>query len=283
MAGQVSKAVERVADGKAGRLAIRDAIEKQESEFARALPEHVDVQRFIRAALTALNATPKLAACTRESWLLALMESAQLGLEPNGVRGQAYLIPRWNGRTKTNEVSMQLGYRGLIDLAARAGITVQVDEICDGDEYDYQLGTAPKLFHKPTLKGRGKAFAYYAIAHFIDGRPPQFVIMGQGEIDAHRDKFRSSDKGPWDEHPEAMARKTVIRQLLNYLPSSIELRQQLAIEANSSDVPNVSYMPPQLPELDVPDDVDAATGEIIDVDLVDDDPSIALFAAGDPS
>ena len=57
----------------------------------KALPEVITPECFTRMALSALNTTPKLAECTQMSFLAALMNAAQLGLEPNTPLGQAYL------------------------------------------------------------------------------------------------------------------------------------------------------------------------------------------------
>lgn len=267
----VAKAVETRNVERSAATTLRDAIKASEQQFALALPKHVDTGRFLRAALTALNVVPKLAECTQTSVLAGLMQAAQLGLEVSDVRGQAYLIPRWDGRDKCMKASFQLGYRGMIDLAARGGITVDVDEICENDAYDYQRGTNPRLYHKPTLDKRGAVIAYYAVAHFSDGRPPTFVIIGRSEAEEHRDRFASTkDKdgnifGTWVEHFDAMARKTVIRMLLNYLPATVELRQAAAIDTTGTDdIIPVSYLPPVAPQLDAPANVDPSTGEIID-------------------
>jgi recombination protein RecT len=240
---------------------LRDAIKRSEGQFALALPRHVAPDRFVRAALTAINVVPKLGECTQTSILAGLMQAAQLGLEVADVRGQCYLIPR---KTKgVMQASFQLGYRGMIDLAARAGITVDVDQICEHDAYDYQRGDNPRLSHRPTFGVRGEAIAYYAVAHFADDRRPQFAVMSRAEVEEHRDRFASSRDyntkavtGPWVEHFDSMARKTVIRKLLNYLPISIELRQQVidAESVETSDVGAIDYGPIH---------VDTATGEIM--------------------
>lgn len=261
--GAVSKQVATVTEARTQVATLRDAIKRSEGQFALALPRHVTPDRFVRSALTALNTVPKLQECTQTSILAGLMQAAQLGLEVADVRGQAYLIPR---KVKgVMQASFQLGFRGMIDLAARAGITVDVDVIREGDAYDYQRGTDPKLYHKPTLGQRGPAIAYYAVANFADGRRASFVIMGRSEVEEHRDKFASSRDyntkeitGPWVDHFDAMALKTVVRKLLNYLPTSAELRQQIIdVESrDTSDVGVIDYGPI------VPDGVDAATGEI---------------------
>lgn len=266
----VTKAVEQRTIERSAAATLKDAIKASEQQFSLALPQHVDTGRFLRAALTAINVVPKLAECTQTSVLAGLMQAAQLGLEVSDVRGQAYLIPRKVKGTMT--ATFQLGYRGMIDLAARGGITVDVDEICENDAYDYQRGTAPRLYHKPTLDKRGNVIAYYAVAHFSDGRPPTFVIIGRTEAEEHRDKFASDRdyetkaiKGTWVDHFDAMARKTVIRMLLNYLPATVELRQAAAIETTADEIIPVAYMPPVAPQLDAPANVDTDTGEIIDI------------------
>jgi recombination protein RecT len=47
-------------------------------------------------ALTALSNNPKLQECTPQSFLGAMMQAAQLGVEPNTPLGQAYMIPYRN-------------------------------------------------------------------------------------------------------------------------------------------------------------------------------------------
>lgn len=260
----VTQAVAKKNEQQSQALTLRDAIKKSEGQFAMALPKHVGPDRFVRSALTAINTVPKLADCTQTSILAGLMQAAQLGLEVADVRGQAYLIPR---KVKgTMQASFQLGFRGMIDLAARAGITVDVDVICENDQYDYERGTSPRLYHKPTLGDRGNAVAYYAVGTFADGRPPSFVLMGRNEVEKHRDKFASSRDyntkevtGPWVDHFDAMATKTVVRKLLNYLPTSAELRQQIVdVESNEApDIGAIDYGP-----ITAPDNVDTATGEL---------------------
>ena len=96
-------------------MSIADLIKAMEPQIKRALPSTITVERFTRIALSALNTTPKLKECTPMSFLSALMNAAQLGLEPNSPLGQAYLIPFKN--KGVYEVQFQLGYKGLLDLA----------------------------------------------------------------------------------------------------------------------------------------------------------------------
>ena len=72
---------------------VRTWFEQALPEIQKAAPKHIDPQRLIRVALTACIQNPKLLDCTRESLMRSLLQAAQLGLEPDGLLGQAYLIP----------------------------------------------------------------------------------------------------------------------------------------------------------------------------------------------
>ena len=88
----ITKAAEKAVSTERQPQSLRDYVKVMEGQFARALPKVMTPERFTRIALSALSNTPKLMECTRNSFLGALMNAAQLGLEPNTPLGQAYLI-----------------------------------------------------------------------------------------------------------------------------------------------------------------------------------------------
>lgn len=100
---------------------IKEYISVMSGEIAKALPSVMTPERFTRIALSAVSNNDKLAACTPQSFLAAMMNAAQLGLEPNTPLGQAYLIP-YGGACQ-----FQIGYKGLIDLAYRSGEVKMID------------------------------------------------------------------------------------------------------------------------------------------------------------
>lgn len=209
-----------------------DLLRQMEPEFARALPKHVDTARFLRMALTTVRTNPGLLQATPESVLGGFMAAAQLGLEISDVRGQAFLIPRKSRQTGRTEATFQLGYRGLIDMAWRSGISVEVREVYPGERFHVRLGTDSGIDHEWSPTRDGDPIAYYAVAHFADDRRPQFDIMTEAEIEEHRDRFAGTTKqrSPWAEHFSAMARKTVIKRVLNPLPLSAQYSQAVAAD-----------------------------------------------------
>jgi recombination protein RecT len=225
-----------------------------EPALRRAFPKTVDVGRFIRLAQTTLRTVPRLLECTPESVMAGFMQAAQLGVEIDAVRGQAYLIPRKNGRTNKMEANFQLGYHGLIDIAGRSGVTVRVRAVRDADEFIYEDGIEPVLRHVPFLKGdRGDAYAYFTVASFADERPSEFLVMTRAEVEVVRDRFghrnpktRQVD-GPWVTDFDAMAYKTLIIRQLNYMPLPVEVLDAIHDDEMPVNVENTLDRPPELP------------------------------------
>ncbi|WCK53868.1 recombination protein RecT [Aneurinibacillus sp. Ricciae_BoGa-3] len=195
-------------------------LKKMAPEIEKALPSHLNAERLGRIALTTIRTTPKLLECNVPSLLGAVMQAAQLGLEP-GLIGHCYIIPY--GR----EAQFIIGYKGMIDLARRSGQiqNIYAHSVYEADDFDYELGLNPKLVHKPAPGRRGEMKYVYAVAHFKDGGY-QFEVMDTEEIERRRQRSKASKNGPWVTDYEEMAKKTVIRHMWKYLPISIEIQQQ---------------------------------------------------------
>ncbi|MFD8546818.1 recombinase RecT [Streptomyces sp. NPDC059649] len=157
------------------------------------------------------------------------MTCAQLGLEPGGALGEAYLLPFWNKRVRAYEVQLVIGYQGMIRLfwqhPAAAGLAAHA--VYENDEFEYEYGLDPVLRHKPARSDRGRPTDYYAVAKMANGGSA-FVVMSVEDVEAIRQRSKSRDSGPWSTDYDAMARKTVIRQLFKLLPKSPELARAVA-------------------------------------------------------
>lgn len=200
-------------------------------EIQRALPKHMDADRIARIALTAVRTTPKLLECDQMSFMAAVMQSAQLGVEPNTGLGQAYLIPYGK------QVQFQLSYKGLIDLATRSGQykAIYAHEVYQNDEFRFSYGLNKDLVHVPSQEPNGEPIGYYAVYHLKNGGY-DFVYWTKERVDQHAQKFSQAvQKGwtsPWKTNYDAMAKKTVLKEVLKYAPKSIEL--QKTVEADST-------------------------------------------------
>ena len=86
---------------------MKDLVVSMGDQIQKALPTVITGERFTRMVLTAMSSNPQLQQCTPKSFLGAMMQAAQLGVEPNTPLGQAYLIPYKNKGTL--ECQFQLG------------------------------------------------------------------------------------------------------------------------------------------------------------------------------
>jgi recombination protein RecT len=199
---------------------------KYQNEIKRALPRHMTPDRMARIALTELRRVPKLMECNPKSFFGAVIQASQLGLEPGGGLGHAYLVPY------KQECQLIIGYRGMIDLARRSGqiVSITARVVHEKDEFSYAYGLNEKLDHTPFADGDpGRLIYVYAVARLKDGGV-QFEVMSKADVDKIRQRSKSSSSGPWVTDYEAMAKKTVIRQIFKYLPVSVELRTAMDLD-----------------------------------------------------
>ena len=211
-------------------MSIEDLIKAMKPEIKKALPEVITPERFTRMALSALNTTPKLRECTQMSFLAALMNAAQLGLESNTPLGQAYLIPYNNKGTL--ECQFQIGYKGLIDLSYRNPQMqiISAQAVYENDEFEYELGLHPRLEHRPTLGERGEVRLFYGFFKLVNGGVG-FEVMSKAAMDAYaREYSKAFDSlfSPWKSNYIGMAKKTIIKQALKYAPLKTDFRKALS-------------------------------------------------------
>ena len=257
---------------KAEKKTMQAYIKAMEPAIKKALPSVITPERFTRMVLSALSSTPKLAECSPQSFLAAMMTAAQLGVEPNTALGQAYLLPYRNHGQM--ECQFQLGYKGLIDLAYRSGevSVIQAHTVYENDVFEYELGMDPKLRHVPAKADRGEAVAYYAMFKTKDGGYG-FEVMSVDDVQRHAQRYSKSygsGSSPWLSNFDEMAKKTVLKRALKYAPLKSDfvrgVAQDETIKAELSDemyaVPDETVFEAEGEEIDSTA-VDVETGEVI--------------------
>lgn len=236
-------------------VGVRDFIEKNKDGIAAALPATgLTADRLIRVALTAIRTNPKLLDCKQESLMAAIMQAAQLGLPTDGPLGFAYLVPY------KAECVLIAGYRGLLSLVRRSGeiSTIYTAVVRSNDKFHYALGLEPKLTHTPHPDAAGSVTHVYCVAKMKDGGH-QFQVWSAAEIDRHKEKYsqawKNAERGrkdsPWHTNWDEMARKTVIRSMVNRgeLPVSVDtLRLAAGEEQWEAKTVEMVQTQPTLPE-----------------------------------
>jgi len=197
-------------------------------EIQRALPRHLNGDRMSRIALTAFRRTPGLANCDPRSVFAAVIQAAQLGLEPDTM-GRAYLIPYGT------ECQFVPGWKGLVDLVNRSGMgNVWAYPVFEGDDFTYNLGTDPKVHHIPKGESDADKITHvYAVGRVKGQEWPIIEVWPIARCLKHRDRYNKVGKRHYSyTNWEMYVRKIVLLQVIKYMPASPELIA--AIDLNDS-------------------------------------------------
>jgi len=215
-------------------MTINRFLQDHKAQIAAALPQHLNADRMARLAMTALSQNRALAECDARSVFGAVVMASQLGLEI-GVNGQCYLVP-YKGRA-----TLIPGWQGLMDLVARAGRgTAWTGAVYAGDDFDWGLGDAPFIKHKPSGNDAIEDLQYvYAVGRVKDSPYPIIEVWPNEKIWRHRDRYNKVGSKHYSyQHPEMYARKVALLQVLKYLPKSIEL--SAAVQIANRDIEGTS-------------------------------------------
>jgi len=212
------------------------------------VPKHVTNDRILSVVLRAHTANPLLLQATPQSFAGACLTATNTGLEPNSALSEAHLIPfKQKGRV---QIQVIFGYQGLLKLVDNTGrvITRSANIVYpDSDVFDWMEGSETFLkfkrggrrerrdddrpshaFFHAKLSGGGE---YMEVWPYGDVLRIRNMSQGYRRALAARDEAAAENKrppatftaAPWVAHEEAMARKTMIRAGVKYLPKSVEL------------------------------------------------------------
>jgi recombination protein RecT len=267
-----------VAEEKKANDGPTELIRQYRDDFALVLPSHIKPDTWIRLTTGLFRRDQDLADVARKnigSMLAALLDCARLGLEP----GDTYhLVPFGD------EIVGIPDYTGLIELIYRAGavssvkcaVIYQNDLLPHPDDVAEEFPRGRPRFlwvpsemdrphHAPDwFADRGEMIGAYAYAVMLDGSISQVILRNKAEIEKVRDESKGAHKpnSPWRKWPDRMWRKTVIRELEKFVPSSAEfrkdkLRDAVHVEAERIDTRTLTELPAIL-------DRDIIDGAIVD-------------------
>lgn len=234
---------------------MQSALEKMLPEIKKAVGKTMTPERFSRIALSLFNGNPQFWEADTTSFLSALMQSAQCGLEPNTVLGEAYVIPYKNNKQNITEVNFQVGYKGILKMAFNTGDyeAIYAHEVREGDEFNYEYGLHKNLIHKPADVPSEKVTHYYAVYKLKNGGV-DFVVWSKERVEQHAKDFSKNymykgqvnKSSVWFKNFDSMAKKTVLIDVLKYAPKSVEMAKALDLdykaEAKEEKVSNFNYV-----------------------------------------
>lgn len=211
---QLNMLMERSSQGLVSSSANVSAyLEKAKSKLAEACGSMFSPEKVIKicAALVANSENNALLGCSIESFYTALIDALNAGVLP--LMGRAYLIP-YKGKC-----TFMLGYQGMLDIAARQGITARAYAVCDKDEFSYVVGDSETLLYKPSLDSvRDREHLKAVFCRVQTRETVTYELMSKDEVEAVRKTSKAANTGPWVNHYIEMAKKTVVRRAAKYWP-----------------------------------------------------------------
>ncbi len=226
---------------------LMDLLEARKGSFQDLLPKYLTPERLFRVAQLAISKNPLLLQCTPASFVVAMMDTARAGLEPNGK--DAALIPYGK------ECQFQPMYQGLIKQAVNGGAAKKIGAriVHANDRFKLWYDPEPHLEHEPALENEGDVIAAYAYAILPDGST-HIEYMNKRQLDHIKGKSKART-GPWQTDEEEMYRKTPVKRLFKYLPVPEEVEYAVAIDnqiesgKRREEIPLLEPAPPDLQQI----------------------------------
>lgn len=227
--------------------AISDEMDRRRSMLEDSAASLIDPNRIKGVVLSVFSRRPELWECDPISVARAVVEAAQLGLEPTGAIGGAHLVPYNNSKTGRKEAQLIIDYRGMVQMARRSGEVAKVTArvVRERDEFDVREGTDDSIFHHPYLgtEDPGKYTHFYAVITYRNGTT-QFDWDTDAWVQSIRKRSKSSDRGPWVTDYVEMGKKSILRRLMKMAPLTVEARRAIELDEESErDTPAVAPRP----------------------------------------
>lgn len=158
-------------------------LQARKDVFRDLLPKYLTPEKLFRVAQLAMSKNPALLACSPASFVVAMMDSARSGLEPNGKDGA--LVPYGT------ECQFQPMYQGLIKQAVQGGAAKKINarNVYANDKFKLKYDPEPHIEHEPAYDDEGDIVGAYAYAVLPDGTM-HVEYMNKRQLDHIKAKSR---------------------------------------------------------------------------------------------
>lgn len=243
-------------------------------EFENILPPTTKFEFFKGIIFLSIRKNPDLLMADRSSFITACLDAAHDGLLPDGREGAMVIFStkvKRDGKDawikKVQFIAMIAGVRKLVRASGEL-LDWQSVVVHAKDTFHYERGLEPKLIHKP-YQGEddpGGLVAVYSIAKLLNGEI-SFEVMNLFQINKVRNTSKTKDSGPWVDHFDEMARKTVCKRHRKELPISTKLEAILMREdvLHDEGVDTATDEKPERPTMKKPEQLPAPTGRDVDM------------------
>jgi len=187
-----------------------------------------NVTQFISSVVSAVQTNKQLAECTNSSIFSAALLGQSLKLSPSPQLGQFYLVPYKDRKTGVSEAQFQLGSKGYKQLAIRSGQYKKIvtSVVKEGELKGFNPITEEYHF-EPVMDVKVRetlpVIGYYASFTLVNGFTKE-IYWSKEKMVEHAKRYSQGyrtdlQKGTqytfWSKDFDAMAEKTMIRQLIS--------------------------------------------------------------------
>jgi recombination protein RecT len=187
----------------------KDAIQRRFREILKD-----KAPQFMSSIVNVVNSNSKLQSVNAMSVISSAMVAATMDLPIDQNLGYMWIVPYGSNATP------QMGYKGYIQLALRSG---QYKALNAEVVYEGELKSWNRFTEEIELNPEGKqsdtVVGYFGYFRLVNGFEKK-VYWTTDEINEHRQKFSKmssghNPSGVWKSNFDAMAKKTVIRNMLS--------------------------------------------------------------------
>ena len=193
--------------------------------------------QFVTTLATMVGSNPALNECDRASLMGCALKATSMNLPIDQNLGMAYIIPYKNKGIP--QAQMQIGYKGLIQLAQRSGQILSINsvEVKEGEFKGRDVLGEPMIEWLPEdERVSKKTIGYMAGIRLINGFT-KIIYWTIAEIEQHAQKYSQAYRyakkvgqkdAIWIEGFDSMAKKTLLKALIGkYAPMTTELQEAI--------------------------------------------------------
>ena len=181
--------------------------------------------------------------CSVESIVNTAMQIVQIGLNPNKLFGQAYVVP-FKLKNGGETAQLQIGYKGLISLGMKNGWKFRAVAVYDCDEFSLEFnGLDDKIHFAPNYDERSDDDGDWVFSHLVgvivyakDSNDNAFSeFVSKKKLEKLRLKSQNQSKKDkleyiWLDWAEEMYKAKALKYVASRLPINDRLAEAVSVE-----------------------------------------------------
>lgn len=194
--------------------------------------------------------------CSVESIVNTAMQIVQIGLNPNKLFGQAYVVP-FKLKNGGETAQLQIGYKGLISLGMKNGWKFRAVAVYDCDDFSLEFnGLDDKIHFAPNYNERSDDDGDWVFSHLVgvivyakDSSDNVFSeFVSKKKLEKLRLKSQNQSKKDkleyiWLDWAEEMYKAKALKYVASRLPINDRLAEAVSVEDEPTTKQEVTQAP----------------------------------------